>query len=254
MKPRAYCSWSGGKDAALALYRSNDIDIDCLLTNISIAEPDKIPRIAMHGVRKELLEAQARAIGLPLETIELPDQPSMQAYETALTQKLNALSARSAALNTGSTPTIGTPGARNITHGIYGDIFLEDLRQYREQLLDSIGITPMFPLWQQSSDSLINEFLDAGFKAIVVCVDAAKLDQTFCGRLLDRSFVNDLPWDIDPCGENGEFHTFVFDGPIFDHPVPFDHGKYVYKELRAAQAGKPPSGFHFCDLLHPINV
>jgi len=270
-------NWSGGKDSALTLYRALQdpaIRVHSLLTNFSVYPPGTDPwggpagdRVAMHGVRRELVTAQADAIGLPLETIELPEQPSMPEYEAAMDSKIAALK------------------ASGCHHALFGDIFLEDLRAYREKKLRGLGIGGLFPLWNIPSRQLMTEFMDLGFRSIVVCVNTRWLDRSFCGRMIDPSFVRDLPDNVDPCGENGEFHSFVFDGPIFQHPVTFEKGEYVYKEQKAPQAlwpkahyrtaagdglnskkpvsrhtpkslqtAEPPAGFYFCDLIHPLNV
>jgi uncharacterized protein (TIGR00290 family) len=239
---KAYMNWSGGKDSALCLHRvlqDPSLRVDSLLTNFSSYLPGTDPwggpggdRVAMHGVRRDLVTAQAAAIGIPLETIELPEQPGMPEYEAAMSQKINALK------------------ARGCDHALFGDIFLEDLRAYREEKLRSQEIRCLFPLWKVPSRQLMAEFLDLGFKAIVVCVNARWLDRSFCGRMIDASFVRDLPENVDPCGENGEFHSFVFDGPIFRFPVTFEKGKFVYKEHKAPQASEPAAGFYFCDLIH----
>lgn len=237
---KAYMNWSGGKDSSLCLHRILQDDryrVDCLLTSVNAAHN----RISMHGVRRQLLEAQARAIGLPLQTIELPEQPGMADYEQAMQHKV------------GSLQTAG------YTHAVFGDIFLEDLRQYREQKLAAIGMNSLFPLWKVPTGELMQEFLALGFKAIVVCVNEQFLDKSFCGRLIDASFVRDLPDNVDVCGENGEYHSFVFDGPLFHQPIPYVKGELVYKRYDAPQTtpanapmDQPSSyGFYFCDLLLP---
>ncbi|HTQ28892.1 MAG TPA: hypothetical protein VMI35_12210 [Puia sp.] len=238
-KPMAYMNWSGGKDSALCLYRtlqSGSIPVTALLTSMNSFHH----RISMHGVRRALLEAQARAIHIPLHTIELPEQPDMQVYETAMMNKLTAF--RESGYNT----------------AIFGDIFLEDLRKYREQTLHTMGIACRFPLWKLDTGSLVKEFISLGFKSIVVCVQEEVLDRHFCGRIIDDQFLADLPDHVDPCGENGEFHTFVFAGPLFNQPVPFKKGEIVYKRYHAPEnqdAGddrkvKASSyGFYFCDLI-----
>src|SRR5690606_26105595 len=152
---------------------------------------------------------------------------------------------------------------KGYTHSIFGDIFLEDLKKYREDKLAEQGFTAHFPIWKRDTTELIHEFIDLGFKTIVVCVKAELLDESFTGRVIDRDFLKDLPETVDPCGENGEFHTFVFDGPIFSSPVPFEVGEKVYREYRAPKSAddvcKPGDdakplgmGFWFCDLV-PLN-
>ncbi|MBN8855557.1 MAG: adenine nucleotide alpha hydrolase [Sphingobacteriales bacterium] len=221
---KAYMNWSGGKDSALSLHRmmeGKEYQVDSLLTSINTHRN----RISMHDVRRELLEAQAASIGISLQTVELPDQPDMSAYERIMQEKVAALK------NSG------------YTHAIFGDIFLEDLKLYREQKLKEMVC--IFPLWKIPSQRLMQEFIKKGFKAIVVCVNTRWLDKSFCGRLLDESFLHDLPAETDPCGENGEYHSFVFDGPIFSKPVEFEKGKISYKEYRGPEG---PAGFYFTDL------
>ncbi|MES2850248.1 MAG: diphthine--ammonia ligase [Bacteroidota bacterium] len=231
---KAYMNWSGGKDSALALYKilqQQQYAVDCLLTSVNAVHN----RISMHGVRRELLQAQAESIGLPLTTIELPEQPTMNEYEEVLQQKIMELK------------------QQQFTHSIFGDIFLEDLKSYRENKLAESGLTGVFPLWKIDTRELINEFFSLGFKTMIVCVNEMFLDKSFCGRIIDKDCINDFPANVDVCGENGEFHTFVFDGPIFKQPVSFVKGEVVYKEYTAPQINdtiaEPNYGFWFCDLL-----
>lgn len=233
---RAFMNWSGGKDSALALYKAQQegIPVETLVTTIN-GETD---RITMHGVRRILLKQQAVAMGMSLHTLELPAEPGMEAYETAM---------RSFHRN------LKTGG---FTHGVFGDIFLEDLKQYRENLLARDGLATVFPLWHYKSEAVVQQYLQSGFKAVVVCVNAASLDKSFCGRLLDESFFRDLPPGADPCGENGEYHSFVFDGPLFAKPVNFQVGEVVFREYPSPKTGddcftnpQAVSGFYFCDLL-----
>jgi uncharacterized protein (TIGR00290 family) len=233
---RAYFNWSGGKDSALALWKvlkEKEFKVEYLLTSMNSFHD----RVSMHGVRRNLLEAQARSLNISLTTVELPEEPSMAEYETALTDKVNWIK------------------EQGITHSIFGDIFLEDLKTYREQKLASAGIQCVFPIWKTDTNNLIRKFLDEGFKAIVVCINEKFLDESFCGRVIDENFLNDLPSMVDACGENGEFHSFVYDGPIFKYPIPFVKGEIVYKEYKAPEniddipgPGKN-YGFYFCDLL-----
>jgi uncharacterized protein (TIGR00290 family) len=248
----AYMNWSGGKDSSLCLHRvmqEGEYRIDCLLTSVNAFHD----RISMHGVRRDLLIAQAASIGIPLETVELPEQPDMAQYERGIAEKVGQLK------------------GRGCTHALFGDIFLEDLRRYREEKLQAAGIRCTFPLWKADTTELLHEFIRSGFKAVLVCVNSRWLDKSFCGRLIDDSLLRDLPGNVDPCGENGEYHSFVFDGPIFRRPVSFQKGEVVYREYRAPvtggspSAGGPavgdsaagqcftdpaaPSGFYFCDLL-----
>ncbi|HTQ65395.1 MAG TPA: diphthine--ammonia ligase [Puia sp.] len=234
---RGYMNWSGGKDSALCLYKSllsKKYHISYLLTSINAAHD----RISMHGVRRNLLKAQASSIGIPLKTIELPEQPGMDEYEQAMMNKVNELK------------------SSGCTYAIFGDIFLEDLRKYREDKLKEAGIECIFPLWKKDTTSLIKEFLALGFKSIIVCVNEQWLDKSFCGRIIDENFLSDLPSNVDPCGENGEFHSYVFEGPIFNHPVSIKKGDIVYRKYEAPKnmdnhSDKQPEqyGFYFCDLL-----
>jgi uncharacterized protein (TIGR00290 family) len=194
----------------------------------------------MHGVRRELLYQQVHEIGLPLLTIEVPEQPNMQEYEQAMFQKVEALK------------DIGC------THAIFGDIFLEDLRQYRENKLKEAGIVCNFPLWKQSTRELVYEFLRLGFKTIIVCVNEQFLGSSFCGRIIDENFLSDLPDNVDPCGENGEFHSFVYQAPLFKNPISINKGEIVYRKYAAPKnadddqhscAGTADYGFYFCDIL-----
>lgn len=233
MQEQAFFNWSGGKDSALALYKAMHSDayhIQCLLTNINSAHN----RVSMHGVRRSLLEAQAAAIGLPLHTVELPEQPSMEVYAATMLQQVNALK------------------AAGCSKAIFGDIFLEDLKMYREQQLQQAGIGCVFPLWKMDTTALLNEFISLGFKAVVVCVNERWLDRNFCGREIDASFINDIPAGVDVCGENGEFHSFVYEGPIFQQPVAFTRGEIVYRQYAGPASGhgnnEETYGFWFCDL------
>lgn len=176
--------------------------IDALVTTIS----KSTGRITMHGVRKELLQAQAKALGLPLYLVELGEDGGMQAYEGAISQMNQKLK------------------SEGFTHAISGDLFLEDLKAYREALYAKDGIECSFPLWQVPCHQLLDTLLSEGFKAITVAVNGSMLGKEFCGRLLDASFISDLPAGVDPCGENGEYHSFVFDGPGFAQPVVFKKG------------------------------
>jgi uncharacterized protein (TIGR00290 family) len=239
MTHKGYMNWSGGKDSSLCLYhilKDPRYTIDRLLTSVNAAHN----RVSMHGVRRELLNAQALSLGLPLQTIELPEQPDMQEYEQAMMQNVSALK------------------KEGYTHAVFGDIFLEDLKLYREQKLQEANISCVFPLWKIPTQQLMKEFLHLGFKAIIVCVNEKFLDKSFCGRIIDDYFVRDLPDNVDVCGENGEFHSFVFDGPVFKYPVSFTKGEIVYRTYHAPQTaqnnctpvtGESAYGFYFCDLL-----
>lgn len=238
---KAFFNWSGGKDSALALYYAQgnkDYSIEKLLTNIN----GKHRRISMHAVREELLELQAEAIGIPLQKIFLPEQPSMQEYEKQMKENTDALK------------------KEGFTHAMFGDIFLEDLKKYREEQLSKVGINAVFPLWKRDTKELLHEFIDLGFKTILVCIKAEVLPYEFAGRVIDREFLKDLPSNVDACGENGEFHSFVFDGPIFKKPVDIKIGEKIFREYKAPKDKRdncfttsPSSsmGFWFCDLLLP---
>jgi uncharacterized protein (TIGR00290 family) len=229
-RARTFFNWSTGKDSALALYhlqRNKDYQVDCLLTSVNTAHD----RVSMHGLRREFMLAQAAALGLPLKTIELPEQPDMALYEGRMVEAVSSLR------------------AAGYTHAAFGDIFLEDLRRYREQQLAALGISAVFPLWQRDTGELMHEFIALRFKAVVVCVNTDVLDASFAGRLLDESFLADLPPAVDPCGENGEFHTFCFAGPIFSREIRFRLGKKVLREYRSPTGGAERTAFCFCDLI-----
>ncbi|WP_411273262.1 diphthine--ammonia ligase [Daejeonella sp.] len=213
-EPKLPCifNWSGGKDSALALYhclKNPALDIRYLVTTIN----NSANRISMHGVREELLIRQAASIGIPLYQIRLPEMPEMKDYDDAMREHLQKFE------NEG------------ITHSIFGDIFLEDLRRYREDRLAEVGLKAIFPLWKRDTTELIYEFLDLGFRTIIVCTQHHLNELT--GKEITKELISEFPDDIDVCGENGEFHTFVFEGPIFNHPVVFDIGEKVFKELKA---------------------
>jgi len=213
MKKKAIFNWSGGKDSALALYKilqEKQYHISYLATSIN----SESQRISMHGVSKDLLIEQANSIGIPLKTMLLPKSSEMETYEKYLFSFMSELKKES------------------IDYSIYGDIFLEDLKTYREKQLSKVKMQAVFPLWKKDTTYLLEEFLDLGFKTIITAVDESKLDKTFSGRIIDKYFIKDLPKDVDPCGENGEFHTFVFDGPIFKNPITFDLGETVYKKYK----------------------
>src|SRR5579864_7930141 len=203
-------SWSGGKDSAMALHalRQDQVPIAALLTTVT----ETYDRISMHGVRRELLVQQAQSIGLRLHEILIPPQCVNSIYEARMEEALRIHYAA---------------GVRTVA---FGDIFLEDLRAYREKNLARIGMTALFPIWKRDTRELIRAFHAAKFRAIAACIDPKKLDRSFAGRELDASFFRDLPPSVDPCGENGEFHTFVFDGPIFRHPIPVTAGEVVERD------------------------
>ena len=209
-KPKSIFNWSGGKDSSIALQKileSDSYDVSLLFTTINA----KYDRVTQHGVRTQLLREQARSIGIPLKTVAIPDTPTMKSYNNLMKKILSGLY------------------REGFTHSIFGDISLEDLRQYREDRLAEAGFDGVFPLWKQNTAQLAQDFINDGFKAVVVCVDDALLDHSFSGRIYDEAFLRDLPDGVDPCGENGEFHTFVYDGPIFTKPVSWVPGEKVYR-------------------------
>ena len=227
---RSIFNWSGGKDSALAFYYSKndpEISMECLLTSIS----KEHQRISMHGVRRSLLEAQVEALKLPITILELPPETDMKTYDQLMRNTLEPLA------------------AGGFQYSIFGDIFLEDLKKYRDQKLSEVGLTGIYPLWKRNTKDLIKEFLGLGFRTIVVSIDGSKLDPSFAGRELDDSFLEDLPDGVDPCGENGEFHTFVFDGPIFENPIDFRLGDLVSKEYKLAKDSSESVTYYFKDLL-----
>lgn len=234
MKPKALFNWSSGKDSALALYKilkEDQFEVTTLLTSIN----KEFQRISMHGVHVSLLEKQAESLGFPLIKMEIPKEPSMEEYSEIMSKTMNEIK------------------SQGVTHSIFGDIFLDDLRKYREDQLRSIGMEGVFPLWKQNTTELINEFLSLGFKTIVTCVNETYLDKSFAGRIIDQDFIKDLPKKVDPCGENGEFHTFTFDGPIFKNPIDFEIGEIVKKTYPKPKSDENEEdeeyAFWFCDLI-----
>jgi uncharacterized protein (TIGR00290 family) len=217
-EPILFC-WSGGKDSAMALHillQNDAVRVVALLTTVT----EGYERISMHGVRRELLELQARSIGLPLHEVRIPPQCGNPLYEERMEEALR---------------TYYASGVRSVA---FGDIFLEDLRAYRERNLTRIGMSAHFPIWKRDTVELIEHFHAAAFRSVAVCIDPRFLPHGFAGRELDDSFFRDLPPGVDPCGENGEFHTFVFDGPIFRRAIPFCRGEVLERD-----------SFVFCDLL-----
>lgn len=221
-------NWSSGKDAALAFYylqQSSDYRVKGLLTSIS----ETYGRVSMHGVKEAILELQAQHMGMPLQKIYLPEQADMAAYSQIMSAAVNEVKA-------GGIDTMA-----------FGDIFLEDLRKYREEQLSSSGMQVVFPLWKKETASLVQEIEDKGIKAMIVCVNEGNLGKEFLGRYVNRELLNDLPPGIDPCGENGEFHTLVIDAPYFSKPLPVDKGEIVHRTYRLDE--KNHSGFYFLDML-----
>ncbi len=218
MEKAIFC-WSGGKDSALALYRarrSRRYDVVALLTTLT----RDYDRISMHGVRRALLEAQARAIGLPLIPVLISKADSDAEYEASMAA------------------TLGPLKSQGVSAVLFGDIFLEDLRRYREEKLMAVGMKAAFPLWQENTTGLAASFIEQGFRAVTTCVDSRVLGEGFVGRNFDRGFLSELPAAADPCGENGEFHSFVWGGPLFSHAIKYTPGERVLR-----------NGFYFCDLL-----
>jgi uncharacterized protein (TIGR00290 family) len=238
LKERLVFCWSGGKDSALALHKvRNDsrYDVVSLLTTCN----EHFQRVSMHGVRVGLARRQADEIGIPLDIIYLSESSSNDEYEA----KMREYSLRKK--------------AEGITGMVFGDIFLEDLRRWREANLNSVGLYGKFPLWGRNTSDLIEEFLSLGFGSIVCCASDAYFDEAAVGQLIDRRFIDRLPKGVDPCGENGEFHSFAFKGPIFARPIPFKVGAKVYRAIAPSAAdascsssnSSTPRGFWFCDLL-----
>lgn len=219
MKEKIIFSWSAGKDSALALYelqKDRRYEIATLLTTVT-ADYD---RTSMHGVRRALLERQAHSLGLPLEKVLISKNTTNEEYES----KMRAFLEKYA--------------AAGISFVAFGDVFLEDLKKYREEKLSSIGMKGVFPIWKRDTTELAHTFISLGFKAIITCVDTNVLDGKFVGRTFDKELLSELPSTVDPCGENGEFHTFVYDGPIFREPILFEKGDIVLRDNR----------FYYCDL------
>lgn len=212
MKERAVMSWSGGKDSALALQDvlKDGCEIVALLT--AVTEP--YDRVSIHGVRRALLEEQAASLALPLEQVLISAHPSNSDYEAKMLAALRRCK------------------REGVDTVVFGDIFLEDIRAYREALLARLGMRARFPLWWCDSAALAHRFIDDGFKAVTVCTDSRALPQAFVGRAYDRRFLADLPQGVDPCGENGEFHTFVYDGPPFKERVAHRPGEVVFRDER----------------------
>ena len=195
-------TWSGGKDSAMALCelkKTRAYEISALLTTVT----KKYDRISMHGVQTILLEQQAESLGLPLDRIYISENSSNEEYEAKMRDKLVFYK------------------DRGILSVVFGDIFLEDLRKHREENLSKIGMNGIFPIWKRDTAELAYKFIDSGFKAVITCIDSNILDKSFAGRIFDRKFLSDLPSAVDPCGENGEFHSFVFDGPVFRKKISF---------------------------------
>ena len=212
-------SWSGGKDSCLALFeiqKTRDYRVAALLTTVT----RDYDRISMHGVRRVLLERQAACLGFPLHQVLITKGASNEEYETNLIEAVSAYS------------------DQGIDSIVFGDLFLEDIKTYRDQFLARHGLRGIYPVWMRNTTEFISEFIALGFKAVITCVNADVLDSSFAGMFIDQNLLSALPAHVDPCGENGEFHTFVFDGPSFAQAVDFSVGETVSRD-----------GFWFCDLL-----
>ncbi|HFK5528824.1 ATP-binding protein [Elizabethkingia anophelis] len=227
MKEKVLMNWSGGKDSAMALYNilnNKNYKVEGLLTSVNAANQ----RISMHGVSGEVLVKQAESIGLPLTKINLPEASDMTAYENIMEQTLSSFT------------------EQGIETSVFGDIFLEDLRKYREQQLEKIGWKAVFPLWKKDTRNLVYEFLELGFRTRICCINKQYLDSDFLGCDLDEYLIDKLPENVDPCGENGEFHTFVYAGPVFQNNLSIKNGERVEKYYN--HDGKA-YGYEFCDIL-----
>jgi len=222
MTEKILLCWSGGKDSAFALHelqKSNHFEVAALITTIT----EGYDRISMHGVRRTLLEQQAASLGIPLEQILISQKATNEEYGT----KMQTLLERYL--------------LQGITKVAFGDLFLEDLRKYREENLAKIGMSGVFPIWRRDTAAMAHEFISLGFRAVICCVDSKALDGKFVSRDFDAEFIDELPTAVDPCGENGEFHSFVYDGPIFNQRIPFEKGEIILRDER----------FYYCDLIPP---
>jgi uncharacterized protein (TIGR00290 family) len=206
MKKRIVVSFSGGKDSVLALHRlqeSGDWEVDSLLTTLT----EGYNRTTMHGVRNNLLELQAKSLGIPLRKVWIPRDCPNEVYQQRMKQAVNGIV------------------SDGIQYIMFGDIFLQDIKSYREKMLQGTGLTPIFPIWGEDSKQVMKEFLEKDFKTVICCIDISVIDKSFAGRIMDQRFINDYPDGQDICGENGEFHTYVFDGPNFSFPIKFKFGE-----------------------------
>jgi len=228
---QSFFNWSGGKDSSFTLYKvlqEGKYEVKALLTNIS----EEYERISMHGVRKELLVAQAQQLNIPLHTLALPKGIDMEAYGKLVNDKMTVF--KQAGIDT----------------AIFGDIFLEDLRKYREDQLAKVGIKAAFPIWKKDTRELVEEFIELGFKAYVVCCNARLMGKEFVGCLIDEDFLANLPKEVDPCGENGEFHSYVFDGPIFKEKIQVKVGEKILRSYKKKdEETNWDSEYWYCDLV-----
>ena len=215
--PKAFVSWSSGKDSAFALHEaSREFDIAGVLTTVNSA----YDRVAMHGVREALLDAQVAALGVPVIKVPIPSPCPNEVYEARMEEACARIK------------------EQGIGHIIFGDLFLEDIRAYRVEKLAATGLQPVFPLWKRDTAKLAREMIASGLVAYLTCLDPRKLDRSFAGRTFDEALLRDLPEGIDPCGENGEFHTVVTAGPMFKAPIPVRVGEVVERD-----------GFVFADVI-----
>ena len=220
MKEKTLLSWSGGKDCALTLYeiqKTRNSEISALLSTVTT----DYDRISMHGIRRVLLKQQVASLGFPLEKLLISKNASNDEYESEMRAVLERYL------------------AAGVSSVVFGDIFLEDVRKHREENLSKIKMKGLFPIWRRDTAELAETFIDLGFKAIITCVDSKALDETFVGRVFDKQFLSELPSNVDPCGENGEFHTFVYEGPIFQEKILHTVGEVILRDNR----------FYYCDLI-----
>lgn len=218
IRHKALLAWSSGKDSAWTLHvlrQRGDVDVVGLLTTLNA----DAGRVAMHGVREELVEAQAAAAGLPLRKVNIPANCSNETYDAAMRDAMQQAN------------------ADGITAIAFGDLFLEDIRRYREERLQPLNITPLFPIWGQPTDALSRQMVQSGLQACITCVDTKQLDAGFVGRTFDAEFLDALPAGVDPCGENGEFHSVTYAGPMFAKPIAIrrgeivDRGQFVFADV-----------------------
>lgn len=221
---RVALSWSSGKDSAWTLHtlrQQEEHEVVVLVTTVN----RKFERVAMHAVRRELLIAQAKVLGIPLIEVPIPHPCSNDQYEAAMTKVIARLK------------------EMEIEYMAFGDLYLQDIRDYREERLQSTGIKPLFPLWKQATDKLASQMVESGLKAVITCIDPKQLPASYSGRMFDNQLLEDLPDNTDPCGENGEFHSFVFDGPMFQHAVDVEIGETVERD-----------GFFFTDVRPKLDI
>ncbi len=219
-KKKVIVAWSGGKESALALHefqKNGDCEILALLTTLT----KDYDRISMHGVRRVLLEEQASSLGFPLEKVFISKNATSEEYESEMQKILEKYQ------------------MAGVSYVVFGDVFLEDVRKYREEKLSKIGMKGIFPIWKRDTTELAHTFINLGFKSIITCVDSNCLGKIFVGRAFDKRFLSELPSGVDPCGENGEFHSFVYDGPIFQKGIRYIKGGIVLRDNR----------FYYCDLI-----